>query len=609
MTKEIFDSQEFLANTSKKPGVYQMYDMKGEILYVGKAKNLKNRLSSYFRNTGLSIKTVALVNKIHSIEVTPTENESAALILEQNLIKSLKPPYNISFRDDKSYPYIFISDDEFPRISFHRGLKKKKGQYFGPYPNAQAVYQTLNFLQKTFKIRQCENSMFNNRSRPCLQYQINRCTGPCVDLVTKEQYLQDIDHTRLFLQGNSKELMEKLAKNMDVFSNNLAFEKAAEIRDQISMLRTIQSDPGREIGTGKIHVFAYYQHNNKICIHVLFILDGRVTGSKNYYPNNQLDVNEVDFFLGFIEQFYLSNSQREIPHEIIVNKGLADDDKQILADVLSDKEGRKISISNSVRDRRKKWLQLAVNAAEHNLQQQLSSQASQRERYIDLQQRLNLDEPICRMECFDISHSSGELTVASCVVFNEEGPVKSDYRRFNIENITPGDDYAAMEQALSRRYTRIQKEEGVLPDLLLIDGGKGQLNIAKTVLAELGVQQVILLGIAKGTTRKPGFETLVTEEGVEIVLDSNTPALHLLQAIRDEAHRFAITGHKQKRDKKRRTSTLEGIPGVGAKRRRELLRHFGGLHTLKQASIADITKVAGISKKIAEDIYNHLHDQ
>ncbi|MBX2809929.1 MAG: excinuclease ABC subunit UvrC [Cellvibrionaceae bacterium] len=609
MSASVFDAKTFLASVSTQPGVYQMFDSDDKLLYVGKAKNLKNRLNSYFRRSGLSPKTQILVSKIASIQVTLTDTESDALVVEQNLIKSLKPIYNISLRDDKSYPYIFVSDDEYPRITFHRGLKKRKGQYYGPFPSAAAVYQTLHFLQKTFRIRQCENSVFNHRSRPCLQYQINRCTAPCVKFISTDDYRGDIDHAQLFLQGESNQLMTALASQMDAASSALNFEKAALLRDQIALLRTIQSEHNREIGSGKIDIFALHKQAAQACIHSMFIRDGRILGSRSYFPEDRLQSDAPQFLLAFLAQFYLSNTQRELPGEIIVNQLLPANEQLLLLKVLSEKSGRKISISHKVRAQRYKWLSVASTTAQQNLSQHLSSKANLQQRFAALQEVLGLDEPPARMECFDISHSSGELTVASCVVFNQQGPLKSDYRRFNIEGIQGGDDYAAMAQALERRYTRVQQEEGLLPDLLIIDGGKGQLSQAQAVLDELGLAQLMLLGIAKGTSRKPGFETLVFSDGREQVLTADAPALHLLQTIRDEAHRFAITGHKQRRDKKRKTSALESIPGVGATRRRALLRYFGGLQTVREASVEQLSKVPGISKKIAEDIYNNLHQQ
>ena len=604
-----FDYQQFLKTVSRQAGVYQMFDEKDKILYVGKAKNLKNRLSSYFKQSDLPIKTQVLVEKIANIQVTIAESETAALVLEQSLIKSLRPQYNILLKDDKSYPYIFISDGDYSRISFHRGMKHKKGDYYGPFPNSGAVYQTLSFIQKTFRVRQCEDSVFANRARPCLQYQINRCTAPCVGLIDKEQYRDDMKHAALFLKGQSGELMTQLADKMESAATTLAFEEAGVYRDQISALRQIQTDHDLESGKGEIDIFAMAKMGGSICIHLLYIRHGRILGSKSFFPKNKLDLSDSDLLSAFLEQFYIAYQNRELPQEIVINYPLDSDVKALLEQALHDRIGRKISILHRVRAQRQKWLMMAVTASEQNLTSHVNTKQNVQQRFADLQEVMKLDEIPQRLECFDISHTFGELTVGSCVVFDQSGPLKSDYRRFNIEGITEGDDYAAMEQALSRRYTRLQKGEGVLPDILVIDGGKGQLGVAKKVLAELGVNQVIILGIAKGTTRKAGFETLVLESGKEKVLNSDSPALHLLQEIRDEAHRFAITGHKQRRDKKRKTSTLEGIPGVGAKRRRELLRHFGGIQEVKSASVDDLTKVAGISKKTAEDIYSALHSE
>lgn len=603
-----FDSARFLSDITQQPGIYQMFGEDGAILYVGKAKNLKARLSSYFRKTGLTVKTAALVARIHRVEVTVTASETEALILEQNLIKSNRPPYNILLRDDKSYPYIFISSSEdFPRISFHRGAKKKRGDYFGPYPNVSAVRDSLNFLQKTFRIRQCEDSVFKNRSRPCLQYQIKRCTAPCVDFIAPDEYANDLRHTRMFLTGNSDKLMSELADQMDAASQSLQFEKAANYRDQIMALRNIQTQQVMEEGKGDVDVIAAVMQGLSICVHVLFIRQGRILGSRSFYPQAGLTESPAEVLTQFLPQFYLASAGREIPREVISSHEI--DDAELLCTALQQATGRQVVLSTNVRSHRAQWLQMAATAAQQNLISHLNNKKSSQDRFVALQEALDLDEMPQRLECFDISHSSGELTVASCVVFDTNGPLKSDYRRFNIDGITPGDDYAAMEQALQRRYTRLQKGEGKLPDVLLIDGGKGQLAKAVGVLAELGVNDVLIVGVAKGTTRKAGFETLFNAEtGAEIVLSSDSPALHLIQHIRDEAHRFAITGHKQRRDKKRKTSTLEDVPGIGAGRRRELLRHFGGLLEIQKASINDLAKVKGISQRLAEEIYSFFHN-
>lgn len=605
---DLFDHSRFLANTTQQPGIYQMFGGDGAILYVGKAKNLKARLSSYFRKTGLTPKTQALVSRITRIEVTVTASETEALILEQNLIKSNRPPYNILLRDDKSYPYIFISSGEdYPRISFHRGAKKKRGDYFGPFPNVGAVKESLHFLQKTFRVRQCEDSVFKNRTRPCLQYQIKRCTAPCVEFISPADYKTDVYHTSLFLTGNADKLLGELADKMDVAAQELAFEKAAAYRDQITALRTVQSQQVIEEGNGDIDVIAAEMRAAAICVHVLFIRQGRILGSRSFYPSATLAETPAEILSEFIPQFYLASSGREIPRELIVGSQL--EEAELLSAALQQAVGRQVLINHQVRSHRAQWLQMAATAAQQNLIAHINNKKNSLDRFVALQEALNLDETPQRLECFDISHSSGELTVASCVVFDTNGPLKSDYRRFNIDGITPGDDYAAMEQALTRRYTRLQNGEGKLPDILLIDGGKGQLGKAIDVLAELGVQGVQLIGVAKGTTRKAGFETLFDgETGAEIVLPGDSPALHLIQHIRDESHRFAITGHKQRRDKKRKTSTLEDVPGIGANRRRELLRHFGGLQEVQNASINDLARVNGISQRLAEEIYAFFHN-
>lgn len=604
----VFDHVRFLASASQKPGVYQMQNHKGEVLYVGKAKNLKARLASYFRSSGLSVKTQALVAKIARIDVTITASETEALILEQNLIKSIHPPFNILLRDDKSYPYIFISSGEnYPRISFHRGAKKKRGDYYGPYPHVGAVKESLGFLQRAFKLRPCEDSVFNNRTRPCLQYQIKRCSGPCVNLITPEDYKEDLRHAQMFLSGQNDLLIADLAQQMDTAASALNFEKAANYRDQISVLRIVQSQQVIEEGRGDIDVIAVDLRASTSCVHVLFIRQGRILGSRSFYPALNLCETPQEVLEEFIPQFYLASRGRDIPREIVIGEALQDE--STILDALYQSTGRQVVINHQSRSHRAQWLTMASNAAKQNLISHINTKKHSYDRFIALQELLGLDEVPARLECFDISHSSGELTVASCVVFDTNGPLKSDYRRFNIEGITGGDDYAAMEQALTRRYTRLQQGEGKLPDILLIDGGKGQMGRAVEVLAKLGVNGVQIIGVAKGTTRKAGFETLFDgDTGEEIVLESDSPALHLIQHIRDESHRFAITGHKQRRDKKRKTSSLEGIPGIGAVRRRELLRHFGGLKEIQNANQTDLAKVPGISHKMAEEIYSFFHN-
>jgi len=604
-----FDPKKLLAELTKRPGVYQMLDISSETLYVGKAKNLKNRISSYFNKGKMSAKNKALMAKVADVHVTVTANEAEALLLEQNLIKSLKPAYNILLRDDKSYPYIFITArDKHPAIGIHRGKRNKNIDYFGPFPSATAVRQTLNLLQKSFKVRQCDNNYFRHRTRPCLQYQINRCTGPCVGLVDGAQYAEDVRHTRMFLEGKDQEIINELTLKMDDAAQLQKYEDAAELRDEIIYLRKIQEHQHVDANSGDVDVVAGLVKPIGVCVHVLFIRSGRILGSRTYYPQMPMPVSVTELLDAFVPQFYLApNSPHDIPRELILNATLTDSD--LIIDSLTEKAKRKVDIRNRVRGERARWLKLARTNAEQNLLGHHSSKMGHYGRLKNLQEVLGLDVSPARLECFDISHISGEATVASCVVFDSSGPLKADYRRFNIKDIKAGDDYAAMSQALERRYRRLQSGEGKMPDLLIIDGGKGQLRIAEDVLADLGVSGVILLGIAKGATRKPGLESLfVAGRAEEMVLASDSPALHLIQHIRDEAHRFAISGHRAARGKKRRTSTLEGIPGIGAKRRRALLRFFGGIQEIMSAGEEDIARVEGISKKLAAEIYAVLHN-
>jgi len=601
-----FDHKTLLQSLTTRPGVYQMYGAEGELLYVGKAKNLKNRVGSYFRASGLTEKTMALVGRIHDIQVTVTSTEVDALLLEHNLIKTQQPAYNILLRDDKTYPYIFLSsDDTFPRIALHRGTKRRKGEYFGPYPSAGAVRESLNFLQKTFKVRPCEDSYFNNRSRPCLQYQIDRCSGPCVDLVSEEDYAQQVNSTRMFLRGKSTQLMARLADDMEKAAAELAYEKAAVYRDQITQLQHVQASQGIEGVTGDVDILAAAVSHGRACVQVLFVRGARVLGSKTYYPPLKLQETPEMVLGAFIPQFYLGQS-RGIPSEIILNA--MPEDSAVLAEVLTAQAQRSVKIRCRVREARAQWLQLAQQTAEANLASHLAGRQTLLKRLQLLQDILDLPELPERLECFDISHSSGEATVASCVVFDQQGPRKSDYRRFNIEGITPGDDYAAMHQALKRRYRRLKSAEAAMPDVLFIDGGKGQVTQAMSVLAELQISGVEVIGVAKGATRKAGFETLVKgATGEERQLPPDHGALHLIQQIRDEAHRFAITGHRGRRDKARQRSKLEDIPGVGSKRRRELLRHFGSAQGVQNANVEELKKISGIHAAMAQQIYDHLH--
>ena len=607
MTDIVFDPQAFLASASNKPGVYRMFDAQGALLYVGKAKSLKKRLASYFRKTGLSPKTEALVARIAQIDTTITANETEALLLEQSLIKASRPPYNILLRDDKSYPYVFLSsNDEFPRLGLHRGTKRAKGRYFGPYPSAGAIRESLNLLQKTFLVRQCEDSYYRNRTRPCLQYQIKRCKAPCVGLVDKAEYAQDVRHSVMFLEGRSNSLSNELHEAMEQASVELNFERAAELRDQIALLRRVQDQQSMDTEQGDVDIVAADVTPGGACVHVVMVRQGRVLGSKNHFPRVPIEQSAGEVLSAFLPQYYLGTAEREVPPEIIVN---ADhEDLPIIAQALTQARGCNLSITHNVRGNRKRWLDLAQSNATQSLASLLANKQHIQARFEALQKALNLDELPTRLECYDISHSSGEATVASCVVFGPEGPLKSDYRRFNIEGVTAGDDYAAMRQALIRRFSRIQDGEGKMPDILLVDGGKGQMKMAMEVMQELAIHDLTLLGVAKGVTRKAGMESLyLNDPHNELVLPGHSPALHLIQHIRDEAHRFAITGHRQRRGKARTTSSLEGIAGVGPKRRRELLKHFGGLQELKRASAAEMAKVPGVSKKLAEQIYAAVH--
>jgi len=605
-----FDNKAFLKQLTQRPGVYQMMDTDAKVLYVGKAKNLRKRVSSYFRPAeSLAPKTRMMVGRIEGVDVTVTETEAEALILEQNLIKQNRPPFNILMRDDKSYPYVFISDrDEYPRLSFYRGMKNKKGCYFGPFPSVHAVRETLSFLQKTFKVRQCDDSFYRNRSRPCLQYQIKRCSGPCVGLISPETYRQDVEHTRMYLEGTNETLLQELEKQMEEASETLEFEKAGDYRDQIIALRKVQTQQVIEVGNSNVDVVAASLSGEQCCVHLLYIRHGRILGSRSFYPKVPLATDESSLLADFLPLLYLrGRGARDIPAEIVLAEDF--EGAEVLSQVLSEQCHKQVKIKTSVRSNRTKWMELAQRTAQQNLEGRIASKATFSKHFDALQELLGLTETPQRMECFDISHSSGEATVASCVVFDTSGPAKSDYRKFNIDGITPGDDYAAMEQALRRRYTRLQQGEGKLPDILIMDGGKGQMSTAQAVLDELNVVGVTLLGIAKGSTRKPGLESLyLAQTGGNKELMVSQGVLHLIQQIRDEAHRFAITGHKQRRDKKRRTSTLEGIGGIGPKRRRELLHFFGGLKEVQLASVSDLSRVPGISKKLAETIYGELHN-
>lgn len=597
-----FDSAAFLKTLTSRPGVYRMIDKDDTVIYVGKAKNLKKRVSSYFRKTGLTSKTRVMVALIATIETTVTHTENEALILENNLIKELMPRYNILLRDDKTYPYLFISADRFPRLSLHRGAKRKKGKYFGPYPSAGAVRESLNLLQRLFPVRQCDDSYYQNRSRPCLQHQIKRCTAPCVGLISEENYQIDVQHTILFLEGKNQQVMDEMSQQMEAASAQLDFEQAAAIRDKIISLRRVQERQYVSSEQGNLDVLAVEIRDGTAVVEVCFIRGGRSLGNKSYFPKGSGDSSPEELLSAFIPQYYLG---KDVPSEILLSH--VPEDMSLLEDVLKTESKHRVQLRKPQRGTSVRWMKMAKTNAEISLNQRLSSRANLLQRFELLQTALDMDEMPKRIECFDISHTRGEKTVASCVVFGLEGAIKTDYRKFNIEGITPGDDYAAMNQALTRRFTRLQKGEGKRPDLLLIDGGKGQLTEAKAVMAELQLD-IDMLGIAKGPERRPGEETLfLVGRAGEVTLPPDSPALHLLQQVRDEAHRFAITGHRQRRAKARRTSTLENVAGLGPKRRQKLLQQFGGLQEVKRAGVEDLARVDGISLALAQKVYDVFH--
>ncbi|MEJ2361299.1 MAG: excinuclease ABC subunit UvrC [Gammaproteobacteria bacterium] len=597
-----------------QPGVYKMLDAEGKVIYVGKAANLKKRVSSYFQKAHPDPKTVALVSHIQNIETIITHTESEALLLENNLIKSLKPRYNILYRDDKSYPYIYVSTDQlFPRLSFHRGAQHGKGRYFGPYPSAGAVRETLALLQKLFPVRQCKDSFYKNRSRPCLQYQIKRCTAPCVGYVSQEDYAEDVRHAIMFLEGKSNQVVDELATQMEQAALELAYERAAMLRDQISSLRRVQEKQYISRQGGNYDIIAAAVESGLGCVQVFTIRNGRNLGNKSYFPKQASAQTAAALLDAFIPQYYLrsqSHAGREIPANILISEQLAD--VEILTEALSTQAGRRIQLQHNVRGERVKWLEMARQNAAHAIKIRVSTHATTQQRFEALQEALQLDELPQRIECFDISHTQGERTVASCVVFDQTGAVKSDYRRYNIDGITGGDDYAAMRQAVFRRYQKLQAGEGNMPDILFIDGGKGQVNQAKEVFDELQIADVMIIGVAKGPTRKAGLETLLvsaclSDKDQAFILPADSAALHLIQQIRDEAHRFAITGHRQRRNKARTRSVLEEIDGLGPKRRQQLLRQFGGMQEVARAGVDDLASVPGISRMLAQKIYDAFH--
>ncbi|MDE8740607.1 excinuclease ABC subunit UvrC [Pectobacterium polaris] len=606
---ESFDASAFLKTVTSQPGVYRMYDAGNTVIYVGKAKDLKKRLASYFRIHVASRKTEALVKSIKHIDVTITHTETEALLLEHNYIKLYQPRYNVLLRDDKSYPMIFLSGDAHPRLAVHRGAKHAKGEYFGPFPNGNAVRETLILLQKLFPVRQCENSVYRNRSRPCLQYQIGRCLGPCVSgLVSDEDYQQQVDYVRLFLSGKDQQVLNQLISRMEAASRDLHFEDAARIRDQIQAVRRVTEKQFVSGDGDDLDVISVAFDAGMACVYVLFIRQGKVLGSRSYFPKVPGGTELGEVVQTFVGQFYLQGSLgRTLPTEILLDFTLPD--KDLLTESLTTVAGRKVQIQTKPRGDRARYLKLARTNAATALVTKLSQQSTIHQRLAALANVLQLPE-IHRMECFDISHTMGEQTVASCVVFDANGPLRSEYRRYNISGITPGDDYAAMAQVLRRRYGKAL-DDSKIPDVIVIDGGKGQLGQAQAVFDSLQVSwdknKPLLLGVAKGSDRKAGLETLFFEStGEGMALPPDSPALHVIQHIRDDSHDHAIGGHRKKRAKVRNTSTLELIEGVGPKRRQTLLKYMGGLQPLMNASIEEIANVPGISHALAEKIFHAL---
>ena len=599
----------FLKTLTSRPGIYRMYDANGLVIYIGKAKNLKSRVSSYFRKSVDSVKTLAMVTHISAIEVTVTETEVDALLLESNLIKEHKPRYNVVFRDDKSYPSLYLSSEHsIPRLSFYRGNRKAKGKYFGPYPNAGIARRTLNLVQKLFQIRQCDDAFFRNRQRPCLQYQIKRCSAPCVGFISRQDYAQDIKLAALFLDGKNNQVLQAMSAPMQQASANLDFEKAAHYRDQIATLRQYQNVQNVTADTSAVDIIACAIEADLACVQIFSLRGGLNMGNKSYFPRIKMGEDEADLINTFIKHYYLNLADEAIPAKIYVSHKPAD--YKLLEIVLGQKQGKPVHIQDKARGDRERLLKMARQNAVLGLQQQLAQNLKYQQRLELIGKLLDREDPINRVECFDISHISGELTVASCVVFGHEGAIKSDYRRFNIDGIVKADDYAAMSQVITRRYTKLQKEEGKVPDLILIDGGKGQVSSALQALKELQMDDsILLLGIAKGPSRKPGLEVLVMSDGKKTIsLEQDSPVLHLLQEIRDEAHRFAITGHRQRRKKQQKHSRLDDIEGIGAKRRQQLILHFGGIQGISAARPEELAKVPGINKNLARKIFDTLHD-
>ena len=601
-----FDPKVFVNSLTQRPGTYQMLDGKGRVIYVGKARNLRRRVASYFGGRPLDAKTMAMVVRVADIRVTVTATEADALMLEYNLIKRYKPRFNVLLRDDKSYPYIRVrTDQEFPQVSFYRGSRRAAGRLFGPYPSAGSVRVTLGQLQKLFQVRQCEDSYFSHRQRPCLQHQIQRCTAPCVGLVSAEDYQRDIEHAMMFLQGRSETINEVLVKRMDGASQRLEFERAAHYRDQIAKLKSVEAQQLVTRSRGDLDAVGLVSDGGVNCVAVMSFRGGRLLGSRSHYPRAVADTPPQEIMRAFLLQYY---SRREPPHEIVTSHSVSDADA--LAELFAGRAGRRVRIKHRVRGDRAAWVEMVLTNAAHSAAARKKSGVEIARQFKALVSWLGLSEVPQRLACFDVSHTSGESAVASCVVFGAEGPLKSEYRRFNIAGITGGDDYAAMTQALQRWCAGLTSVEANVPDVLFIDGGRGQLSAAAAAVDELRSGGMRLVAVAKGPGRQPGRERLYVEDRrTPLKLARTSPALYLIQQLRDEAHRFAIAGHRARRRKQRTASPLEGIPGVGPKRRRELLRQFGGLQAVTRAGVDDLARVKGISRRLAKLIYEHVHSE
>lgn len=587
-----------------RPGVYRLLDGAGRALYVGKAANLRRRVSSYFAKRHSSPRIGVMVAQVRDLDVTVTASEAEALLLENNLIKQLKPRYNVMLRDDKSYPYVYVStEDVYPRIAFHRGARRAAGRYFGPYPSAGAVRESLALLQRTFPVRQCEDHYFRTRTRPCLQYQMHRCTAPCVGYVSPERYAEDVRGAELFLEGRDQELGELLAARMQEAAQALDYERAAALRDQIASLRRVQEHQVMEGRRQDLDVVACDIRHARACVYAVFIRAGRVLGDRAFFPSLGAEEHPEAVLGAFVAQHYLG---ADTPPEIVLSHAPADQD--VLEEALGRAAGRRVRLAVRVRGDRARWLEHARTNAALALGRRLAARASLEERFAALGEALGLIAPPQRIECFDVSHTLGEAPVAACVVFGPEGPIKENYRRFNIRDVAPGDDYAALAQAVTRRYRRVLREATPQPDVVLLDGGEGQLARVRAEVAPLGLADITWVGVAKGVTRRPGAEVLhVAGRAAPLMLEPDSPALHLIQQVRDEAHRFAITGHRARRAKARRESPLEAIPGLGPRRRAALLTHFGGMQRLARAGVEDLKTVPGIHDGLAVAIYDALH--